>query len=201
MIRDPAPWLALALTLADRLRPSEARRGLLRAARADLRAEGPRPARALGAWQEGAARAVRDLPDPPALPGVEPRTAETLTLLHATHAALAEVDHAPATVAHLAALIAELEAEIRGAMRWDVSVHAVDRYQGGVDPEATEAEARATLYRAASTATRVGRARDCAVWVSPEVPGVQLLVRDSCVVTVTTVSGAVARADRARWVA
>lgn len=201
MTRDPAPWLALALTLADRLRPSEARRDLLRAARADLRAEGPRSARAMAAWQQGAAAAVRDLPDPPALPGVAPGTAEALTLLHATLAALSEIHAAPATCDHLAALVAELEAEIRGALRWDVSVHAVDRYQGGVDPEATEAEARATLYRLAASAVRAGRARDCTVWVSAEAPAVQMLVRDGCVVTVQTSAGAVARLHRARWVA
>ena len=201
MTRDPAPWLALAMTLADRLRPSEARRDLLRAARADLRAEGPRPERAFATWQERAAAIVYDLPDPPALPGVAPGTAEALVLLHATLSALTEVHAAPATCDHLAALVAELETEIRGACRWDVSVHAVDRYQGGHDPEATEAEARATLYRLAASAVRVGRARDCAVWVSAEEPAVQLLVRDGCVVTVQTTSGAAARLHRARWVA
>lgn len=201
MTRDPAPWLALALTLADRLRPSEARRGLLRAARADLRAEGPRPEHAFGLWQERAAAIVYDLPDPPPVPGVAPGTAEALVLLHATLAALAEVHAAPATCDHLAALIAEVEAEIRGALRWDVSVHAADRYRAGVDPEASDLEATATLYRLAASAVRAGRARDAAVWVSAEAPGVQLCVRDRCVVTVTTVAHLMARRERARWVA
>lgn len=56
-------------------------------------------------------------------------------------------------------------------------------------------------HRLAARAVRVGRARDCAVWVSPEAPTVQLRVRDRCVVTVTTVAGQIARRERARWVA
>lgn len=199
-VRDPAPWLALARTLIDATR-SPYRRDAARAVDRALRAEGPRPRASMERWRAAAAAVVRDLPDPPAIPGVERQTAEVLTLLHAARAALAEIAADPAVLDLLAAVILDAEDEIRGALRWDVSVHAVERYQTGYDPEATAADARAMLYRLAARAVRVGRARDCAVWVSPEAPSVQLRVRDRCVVTVTTVAGQVARRERARWVA
>lgn len=193
--RDPAPWLALCATLLDGLRPSPARRALSVALRAAGRRLGPRSESALRRWATAASAAIRTLPEPPPVPH-----ARELVLLHACALSL-DAPWCSDVGAALGLLILELEDEIRGAARARVSVHATDRYRAGVDPEATELEATATLYRLLGSAAPSGRARDCAVWVSPEAPSVQLRVRDRTVVTVTTVAGQVARRERARWVA
>ena len=194
-VRDPAPWLALCATVLDGLRPSPARRALSTALRAAGRRLGPRSESALRRWATAASSAIRTLPEPPPVPH-----ARELVLLHACSASL-DAPWCSDVGAALGLLVLELEDEIRGAARARVSVHAADRYRGGVDPEASDLEATATLYRLMGSADERGRARDCAVWVSAEAPGVQLLVRDRCVVTVTTVAGQIARRERARWVA
>lgn len=194
-VRDPAPWLALAATVLDGLRPSPARRALSTALRAAGRRLGPRSESALRRWATAASAAVRTLPEPPPVPH-----ARELVLLHACAASL-DAPWCSDVAAALGLLILELEDEIRGAARARVSVHATDRYRAGVDPEASDLEATATLYRLLGSAEPRGQGRECAVWVSAEAPGVQLLVRDRCVVTVQTSAGAVARLHRARWVA
>lgn len=194
-VRDPAPWLALCATLLDGLRPSPARRALSTALRAAGRRLGPRSESALRRWATAASAAVRTLPEPPPVPH-----ARELVLLHACALSLSAPWCSDVSAA-LGLLILELEDEIRGAARARVSVHATDRYRAGVDPEASDLEATATLYRLLGSAEERGRTRDAAVWVSAEAPGVQLCVRDRTVVTVMTVAHLMARRERARWVA
>lgn len=182
------PWLLLAQTHADTLRASPALSRLWSALDAALFDIAPvPPLRVLEQWQRGAALAVRDLPDPPRAP-----YAYAWVLLCAVRAALTDCDErarvAP-VVAAIDALDVELAHELRGHLRWSVSVHAVERWIERIEPTADAPEAVASIARLASRAVWLRKVRGADgegdEYVSPDDVRVALVVsREGVVMTV-----------------